>query len=366
MSFVLRIFFSGLIAFVPSQDGKELTVLLLNGGHPYTFSDGTPLDHHRPVLLARAARCEGSCGTGHAEIAHYLFPDLTAERAGDSLQQALLGGGAWQLDGSELAINPSGTDAKASPPDLELRQTAQLNKGGRPGLIPNTSQEREDFRWVPDLAKIDPSIGGLNPAVLSDHPPVDLIAARLKLTHGKVFTYRLMRVHNNVEPIQFRPLKGGGKDAPYQQALATWVEADIEVQGDAVEIVGGLFGENEKRVMKLSPQKGGKPGIEIAVLNLPTLNPILNTVQRTTQGVPDPGKHFELYYQLAKVPPPQPMRLVPQVAPAIGRTNPAVGWDSLHPLKQLRSDLLDKIQLGIGRGPYEMVICPMIQLPKSQ
>jgi hypothetical protein len=133
-----------------------------------------------------------------------------------------------------------------------------------------------------------------------------------------------------------------------------------------VEIVGNRFGDNEKKVMKLSPQKGGKPGIEIAFLNLPPLDPILNSVQRTPQGVPDPGKHFELYYQLAKVPPPQAMRLVPQVAPAVGRTEPAARWDSLHPLKQLQSDLLDKIQLGISRGPYEMVICPMAQIPKGQ
>jgi hypothetical protein len=193
MSFVLRIFFSGLIAFVPSPDGKELTVLLLNGGHPYTLSDGARLEHHRPLLLARAAHCEGSCGTTDAEIAHYLFPDPSEERAGHSLQQALLGGGAWQLDGIELSIKPSGADAKTSPSDLELRQTVQLDKNGRPGLIPKTSQEREDFRWVPDLTTIDPSIGGLNPVVLSLHPPTDLIAARLTLTHGKVFTYRLWR-----------------------------------------------------------------------------------------------------------------------------------------------------------------------------
>ena len=361
MSFVLRIFFSGLIAFVPSPDGKELTVLLLNSGHEYALSDGTRLEHHRPLLLARAAQCEGSCGATDAEIAHYLFPHVSAAKAGDSLQQALLGGGAWQLEGFELSIRPSGAGAKASPSDLELRQTVQFGKSDRQPVIPKTPQEREDFRWVPDLAKIDPSIGGLNPAILSDQPPADLIAARLKLTHGKVVTSRLERVLNNVEQIQFRPLQGGGKDAPYQQALATWVEVDIEVQGDAVEIVGGPFGGNEKQVMRLSPQKGGKPGIEIAVLNLPQLDPSLNSAQRTTQGVPDPGKHFELYYRLAKVPPPPSMRLVPQAARTIGRIEPAVNWDALHPLKQLQSDLLDKIHLGIGRGPYEMVICPMVQ-----
>jgi hypothetical protein len=360
-SFVLRIFFGGLIAFVPSPDGKELIVLLLNAGHDYALSDGTRLEHHRPLLLARAAQCEGSCGATDAEIARYLFPDISAERAGDSLQQALLGGGAWQLDGSELSIRPGGAGAKASPPDLELRQTVRLSKSGKPPVIPNTPQEREDFRWVPDLGKIDPSVGGLNPAVLSDHPPADLIAARLKLTHGRVFTYRLARVRNNVEPIQFRPLQGGGKEAPCQQALATWVEADVEVQGDAVEIVGGPFGGNEKRVMKLSPQMGGKAGIEMAILNLPPLDHSLNAAERTTQGIPYPGKHFEVYYELMKMPPPKPMRLVPQAARTITQI-PAASWGDLHPSKQLRSDLLEKIQMGIGRGPYDTVIFPLIQI----
>ena len=34
-SFILKLFFTGLMAFVPSQDGKEVTVLLLNVDHDY-------------------------------------------------------------------------------------------------------------------------------------------------------------------------------------------------------------------------------------------------------------------------------------------------------------------------------------------
>ena len=55
MSFILKLFFTGLMAFVPSEDGKEMTVLLLNVNHNYQSSDGSSLPHHKPLLIARAA-----------------------------------------------------------------------------------------------------------------------------------------------------------------------------------------------------------------------------------------------------------------------------------------------------------------------
>jgi hypothetical protein len=348
-----------MIAFAPSQDGKQLTVLLLDAGHNTTLSDGTPLAHHQPLLLARA-KCEGQCGTGDAAIARYLFPEISAERAGDSLKQAILDGAAWQLSGVELSIHQNGTGDQVSPQPLELRQTLRRTEDGHPQAIPSTSQEREDFGWVADLNKIAPSAGGLNPEVLSARPPAGLIAARLKLTSGKVFTYRLVRVENRVEPIHFQPLHGGGTEAPYQQALASWVEAEIQVQGDAVEIVEESFGGERKRAMKLSPRQGSQEDVEMAVLNLPPLNPSLRAAENTIQN-PEPGKHFELYYELMKVPPLKSMRCVPQAAArSLARSQPEANWDALHPIAELKSDLLERIQLGIGRGPYDLVICPMV------
>ena len=40
MEFVLRIFFSGLIAFVPGDDGKELNVLLVQTPHASDHANG--------------------------------------------------------------------------------------------------------------------------------------------------------------------------------------------------------------------------------------------------------------------------------------------------------------------------------------
>ena len=70
-SFILKLFFTGLMAFVPSQDGKEVTVLLLNVHHDYQSSDGTALAHHKPLLIARAGDCSGECpkrDAGHRAV----------------------------------------------------------------------------------------------------------------------------------------------------------------------------------------------------------------------------------------------------------------------------------------------------------
>ena len=63
MEFILRIFFSGLMALIPSEDGTELTVLLLNVEHAHHVSDGTTLAQHKPLLVARAGNCTGQCPT---------------------------------------------------------------------------------------------------------------------------------------------------------------------------------------------------------------------------------------------------------------------------------------------------------------
>ena len=48
---VLRIFFSGLMAFVPSKDGKELTVLVVNTSHAMKLAVKRELALHNPALL---------------------------------------------------------------------------------------------------------------------------------------------------------------------------------------------------------------------------------------------------------------------------------------------------------------------------
>src|SRR5258708_23641752 len=106
--------------------------------------------------------------------------------------------------------------------------------------------------------------------------------------------------------------------------------------------------------MKLSPRNGV---VEMAVVNLPPFHE--PTSPRSARGG-EPGKHFEVYYDLAKTPPAKQNRPIPRVDGVVSeKSEPEVEWDALHPADRLRSDLLEGLHLGVSRGPYDVILCPM-------
>jgi hypothetical protein len=354
MNFMLRILFSGLIAFVPSQDGKELTVLLLNVGHSHHSSDGTALGRHTPLLLARGGSCSGDCPTRDANIAQFVFADQASAAALDSLEDAVSGGGAWQLSGSELSL-AKGSETDPDLPDLVLQKNVRGTVNGDPQSIPTTAAEREDYSWIADMKQLCPTGCGLNQDIFATQPPSGLIAARLRLKNGKVFTRAVARIGDDVTPVHFNRLDGTGSSSTYSQAIATWVGADVEISGDSIEIVEDKFNGGTGRTMTLSPDANGK--VEVAVLNLPRFVPPASSAN----VLPDVGKHFEMYYELHQTPHAAETRLVPRAGAASGSaTYPQISWSSIHPSTDVYSDLLNKLRLDIGRGPYDRVICPPV------
>lgn len=354
MNFLLRILFSGMIMFVPNEDRTEVTVLLLNVDHNHHSSDGTALGHHNPVLVARAGNCTGQCPKRDTTVAEALFSGKTQLQAQDALEAAVAGGGAWDIGGgSELSIVKGSATAAALPP-LVLQKNVRGTVNGQPALIPMSSLEREDYSWIADLQKICPTGCGLNPAIFSAQPPSGLVAARLKLRSGKVFTYAVSRIGSNVTPAHFARLDGQGTPSPYSQAVTTWAAADIEIAGDSVEIVESSFNGGTGRSMKLEPGTNGK--VEVAVLNLPSFVPPATT-STATPGV---GKHFERFYDLLATPPAVETRLVPKPGALPGVTYPEIDWHSVHPTSAVSSDLLSSLRLEIGRGPADKLLCPII------
>jgi hypothetical protein len=351
MSFILRILFSGLIGFVPSQDGKEVTVLLLNVPANHHVSNGTPLQQHKPFLLARAGNCSGQCPTRDADIAKFMFGDQSEATALDSLEDAVEGGGAWQLAGSELSLRKSSEEADDLPP-LVFQTGVRGTVNGHLQPIPTTSGEREDYSWIADMKQINPNGFSINSNVLAAQPPAT-IAARLRLKSGKVFTYSVARIGSNVTPVRFERLDGSGSASSYSQAIATWVGADVEISGDRVEIVEEKFNGGTGRTMTLSPDADGK--VEVAVLNLPPFVPPATSVN----NAPEVGKHFEMYYDLAATPPAAETRLVPRAGAAstVG-TYPEIDWQTIHPVTAVWSELLNKLRLDVDRGPYDRLLCP--------
>lgn len=355
MDFILRILFSGLIVFVPSEDRQEVTVLLLNVPHSHQLTDSSMLDNHKPVLIARAGDCTGQCPTSDPEIAQYLFADKSASAAIDSLEAAVANGGAWELAGSDLSLR------KGSPTDPELPALDFIdNARASAQNIPTSSGEREDFSWVANLKQLCSSSNcGVDPDLLGTNPSASLVAARLKLRTGKVFTYSIARIGGNVTPVQFKRLDGSGTASGYSQSIASWVGVDVEISGGSIEIVEEKFNGDPGRTMKLYPDANDR--VEMALLNLPPF------VSPSTpfMGTPGAGKHFEMYYDVMDTPPASSARLVPFAGAAAGSpAYPQVGWHSIHPDSAVGSVLLNQLRLEIGRGPADMALCPPSQNPE--
>lgn len=347
--FLLKIVFSGLMAFVPNQDGTELTVLLLNVPHAYHTSDGAAVEHHNPTLFARAGHCTGDCPKEQS-VANTFYPDQAPATALQSLQSTVADGAAWTLSSSDISVRKASTSAP-NLPALSFVTGVRGTVNGVPRAIPATSAAREDYSWLASMNSVCPACT-LNPAVLGNNPPSNLIAARFRVRNGRVATYSVLRMGNNVVPVEFRRLDGTGSASSYAQALAGWVVADVQVTGDAIEIVEDQFDGTAGRTMKLSPDANGK--VEIAVLNLPSFEPPASP----HNAAPQVGKHFEVFYELAGNPPAEETRFVPRAA------NPAafdeVSWDLVHPNAAVWSDLLDGLRLNVGRGPYNRLLCPGI------
>jgi hypothetical protein len=349
MGFVLRILFSGLIVFVPSQDGTKVTVLLLNVPHNHQLSDDSVLADHKPVLLARAGSCSGDCPTTDSTIARALFGDKSVAEATDALEAAVSGGGAWDLSGTELSLQ------KGSEEDPDLPELSVV-RNVRDGIIPTTSAEREDFDWVADLTQICADGCPFDSSIHATEPPSGLIAARFVLRTGSVFTYSVARIGPNVTPVHFKRLDGTGSESSYTQAVATWVGADVTVSADSIEFIDTKYSDDSQRSMTLTPDENGK--VEVAVINLPPYMPL----SAPFTGTPGIGKHFESYYELAEDPPSAASRLVPYVGAAAGAPSYSeVTWQSIHPSTALWSPLLNAIRMNVGRTLNDQLLCPPSQ-----
>lgn len=350
--FTLKIFFLGLIAFSPSPDGQELTVLLVDGRQGYTVSDGTEIGPHHAFLMARAGSCQNDCSPGDERTAQFFFGKYGSAAPG-YLSDTLVGGAVWRLSESEIVLR-----APRAITGQPLALSSTRAAGTSRSALPAGPLEASDFSWIANLGQISPASGGLDPDHLREPTLTGWVVARLRLQNGRVSAYRLAGVENQVVPIGFRALRGGAT-SNYAQALADSVMAEIEIEGEAVEIVEQSFDGATRRTLRLKPNAQGV--VELAILNMP---PVHNghadhASAPNPTGLPDPGKHFELFYQLTKNPPAKVDRLVPHAD-----TREGVLWSTLYPTRRLSdSALLAALGLDDPRTILERVLCPVVVIP---
>lgn len=345
-SFILKILFSGLMVFNPSSDGKEMTVLLLAADSSHHLSDGSALQQHKPLLIARAGACSGDCPTRDAGIAQFVYADQALSTAEDSLEAATSGGGAWALSGSDIAIQKP-TSGDPDLPALTLTNTARSSGS----VIPSTTAERQDISWIANLKTLCGSGCTLDSSVLDAVPPSSIVG-RIHLRTGNLYTASISRIGSTVTPVHFAQLNGSGSTSTYSQAIASWVGAEIDYSGSGIEIVESKFNGDPGRTMTLTPDTNNS--MEIAVVNFPPFVPPASSINNT----PQVGKHFESYYDLMSGAPSADARLVPFAGAASGVTYPSVAWSDIHTSSSVYSPLLNALRLDIGRTAYERVFCP--------
>ncbi|HEX3555532.1 MAG TPA: hypothetical protein VIA62_20100 [Thermoanaerobaculia bacterium] len=253
----VRLFFYGLIAFVPSKDRHAATVIVQQ-----------ELDHVPFVWWNKSAiiKCtdiiSGSCTK--------TFPFY-----GKNLPGSLLKDGA--------AITVTGVTDQGSP------QLSLNGDGKSVGYLPTSNVgDALYFQWVPSFADFhDDSESRIDKACLTD-PKCGtgaVIAGRMMLTAGTLSTCRLRTYKNDrVYPIVFSDTGTmQGKKRPQRQALAEIVVLETRATNGKVMLsVGSDF--------SVSLEPAGASEIDIVVGNLP---------KTVSGGYGDTkGQHFAILHKL--------------------------------------------------------------------
>jgi hypothetical protein len=361
MGFILKVYILGLVAFLPSPDGTEMTVLMVDARDGYALSDGTWMETHEPLLLARAARCQGDCRDGFHEVAEYLYQGRPEENV-RQLESAILGGATWPLDGSELSFQIPTEGSSRGVAGLQIR--GHDPSGGDPTQLQGVSQTPREvghFDWVAEIAALEPGAGMIDPDVLAERPEKGLIVARMKLATGEIRTERLVTLENQVVELKFRPLRREKWPSRYSQALADRVVAEISVPGCEVILKEDRFDGAPGRSITLAPEAcDGEVVVEVVLVNLPHDSFAATPSKRPREEI---GKHFEMFYELAYLRPPNHLRPVP--FPSVRLEELEEETEQVRGRQAQGSMLLPALGLP-RRGAYSRPICPMVQFDGAE
>jgi hypothetical protein len=294
----LRIFLMGLVALVPSENPKALTVVLPNA-----------TSHQHVPVLVWDPHNSGEAGDG-AEIKKQL-----------SLAEAPNG---YLLHGQEIAL------ARDEGPALSF--TGGVSGRANRRLLPAMPRARDagDFSWVLSMEQLTDGGGQISKEYYGRDP--GMVAGRMTLEHGTVKTFGFADTNGAVRAMRFVGM-GRGSLRTTRQAVADVAVVEVKYsgwkQGDEVvfELTSLRNGADKQEIHLAADDKG-----EINVL-LGNLSPLSCAALEQ----PSPAAHFDLYYSLLAHPRDCAGRQLPQLGRAMSGRDVDPGLDRLPTVLQVVS-----------------------------
>ena len=289
--FTLRVFFYGLVAFVPNKPDSTI-VLVVDGRAPIT--PDTCLNHpHDPLVGFAGGRAD--CVSGDCDYAKNVVEGEHCRATG-----------WWRLSGQVVYI-----------PTISLPGAPKVQGSkGRSGLP--SSGEDEDFGWAAQMASIDPIAGDVDRSVLGGPSALGKVAGRIDIQDGLLRSCQLVTVPRGSGGKQLGvPLiafgSRVGKVSPQVQALAEIFVLEKNIDGDFVTIAFTNFSD-EKEIRRMNIYPGSCPGggtndqcLDIFIVNEPIFNheepKFCETYDPNNPKDPELFRavHFPLYYNLSKI-----------------------------------------------------------------
>jgi len=243
----LSVYFVDLIAYVPYEEGKEVTVLM-----PAT----PPMEAHTPYLKF--------------PFANYV--------AGDQGLDCGKGVRAWQLAGEELTI----AGAPNSSLTMDLTSTSGLPDAFSVG-----------FGWVTPAADLHPNNPGKVRSEALGPQAHSLVTARMKLTHGTLEAYHFSTVEDKNNTSQSKMHGYVFKEDANQSQLVeralvnavVWKVPFPETQPQTLTIEARDFNGNITRHLTLN----ASPSPPILVFG---------NLSGSSAGYPKNMRHFAYFYNL--------------------------------------------------------------------
>lgn len=319
MDFTLRIFFIGLIAFVPIEDkdkGDKLVVLLVEAREDAVSYDGRHIPRHIPLMHYSCRNRPGfQCTADETDPA--VREDL--KKTFGKEDGEFLKAGVLRLAEVEISLKEELED--------KFKSRGDFGKCS-PGVIKKPDGEAtKDVSWFPDMLQIavEKDHAQINPACIDEQasPPADLVVSRGIFKFGELVSAKLLWEAAHYLPYAFKPVRDPSDPLKCGQSLVSRASLNIPVSGCEATIDLRPYGapESEGKKITLVPVDCNAPNAEVKVYisnrmecvkwNLgPPCNSAAPCCEDKHAQYED-GPHFELFYKLSAVKVPDEQKPIP-------------------------------------------------------